>query len=201
VDNVKKKDILKFETRRRIYNYILENPSIHLGELVKKLKIPKTTLYYHLKYLEKENFILVKNNEGFRRHYAVQKVSNVNKKLLSILRQEIPCKIMLFMFLHKDYPSQIEISKHLNKHPTTISYHLDKLIENDLIIPYSYRKKTIYRVNIEHEIYDFFIQYKKSLLDDFIPFALDWWEYNIGSKRMEKVIKSTFEIFPHPYYA
>lgn len=194
------KRILKLEKRRKIYNYILKNPGVHLSELSKKLDIPKTTLFYHLNYLKKHELVLVKTVDRFSRYYGISKVGEKNKKIFVILRQEIPCKIMLYLILHKEFPSQVEISKHLRKHPTTISYHLDKLMDVGLVRPIPMGNKIRYRVNCEHEMYEFFIEYSKCLLDEIIPFATNWWEFIIQSDRVDKIIELVYEVLPHPYH-
>jgi predicted transcriptional regulator len=197
----KEKDILRVETRNRIYHFILINPGLHLSELSKKLEIPKTTLFYHINYLKKHNLILEKTSLGFCRYYGKMKVSENNKKIFSVLRQEIPRRIMIYLiFLHEDYVTQNEISKYLNKHPTTISFHLNKLIEIGMLERITIGKETKYKINYEHDIYDFFIKYNKTILDDVLPFAINWWNYKIQSDRIDNIIEFFQEIFPHPYY-
>ena len=94
------KSILKLEKRRKIYNYILKYPGVHLSELSKKLDIPKTTLFYHLNYLKKHELVLVKTVDRFSRYYGVRKVGEKNKKLIDFLLKE--------KFLDKRYSPFIE---------------------------------------------------------------------------------------------
>lgn len=49
--------VLLNDTRREIYNYILDNPGCHLRELSKNLNKPVSTLTWHLRILEKANLI------------------------------------------------------------------------------------------------------------------------------------------------
>jgi predicted transcriptional regulator len=145
--------------------------------------------------------ILERSSQGFSRYYGKMEVSEKNKKIFSVLRQEIPRKIMIYLiFLHEDFASQNEISEYLGKHPTTISFHLNKLIEVGLVNRITKGKEIKYRINYEHEMYDFFIKYNKSILDGIIPFALNWWEYKIQSDRIDNILEFFYEIFPHPYY-
>ena len=197
---MRKKDVLNFENRRNIYNLIVLNPGFHLSEISKKIDIPKTTLLYHLKYLEKKDLILKKSEDGFCRYYATNKVSAKNKKIFSILRHEIPRKILFYIIFHKDYPTQIEISKYLKKHPATVSFHIEKLIDCGLIEKITFGKKIKYKVNTEHDFYNFFITYDKTILNDLMPFALEWWDYNISINRIDKIMDFIYEILPHPYY-
>ena len=57
-----KEEILKLESRKLIYNYILEHPGLHFRELSRELKIPKSTLEYHLSYLKKLELIKIAVN-------------------------------------------------------------------------------------------------------------------------------------------
>ena len=58
---MRKEELLKLKIRRQIYQFILKYPGFHFSEISRKLKIPKTTLNYHLSYLEKYGFIVVKS--------------------------------------------------------------------------------------------------------------------------------------------
>jgi len=193
-------DIIKLTIRRNIYNYILNNPGIHISQISQDLKIPRTTLLYHLNYLEKKEIVYVKNTTSFRRYYTNGKLSAREKKILSVLQQKIPRKIMLYMILNPDQVGQIEISKYLKKHPTTIAFHIKKLIKIGFIGKTTVGNETKYWVNWESELYEFFIKYKKIMLDLEMPFAMDWWEFIMSSNRIDKMINGVYNVFPHPYH-
>jgi predicted transcriptional regulator len=63
-ENMKKNDILNIENRRIIFNHILNNPGMHFRKIQRDLKIPKTTLDYHLNYLKKHGFLEILNQQG-----------------------------------------------------------------------------------------------------------------------------------------
>ena len=44
---------LELESRRRIYDFILNHPGIHFSALCRRLNVPKTTMFYHINYLKK----------------------------------------------------------------------------------------------------------------------------------------------------
>ena len=69
-----------------------------------------------------------------------------------------------------------------------------------LVRPITRGNEIRYRVNCEHEMYEFFIEYNKCLLDEIIPFAVNWWEFMIQSDRVDKIIELVYEILPHPYH-
>jgi DNA-binding MarR family transcriptional regulator len=64
--------------------------------------------------------------------YASHKLGVQDKEILELLRQKIPCRILLHFFFVASC-SQIELSKELNLHPSTVSYHLKKMVEMGII--------------------------------------------------------------------
>ena len=140
-----KKDILKFDSRNRLYNYILKNPGLHLSELSRRLKIPKTTLLHHIISLKKQNLIDINPEKRYKRIYISEKLSRKDKEILHLLRQEVPCKILLHL-MATFVVSQIELSKELEKSPPTIEFHLKKLVDKDIIEPVTIENGLIRRI-------------------------------------------------------
>ena len=207
---IKKKDFLELETRRITYNYILNNPGLHLREISRDLSIPKTTLKYHLDFLKKQDMIIVRSDKKYLRYYITQRVGNLDKDIMGLIRQDIPRKIILFLFL---YPgnSRTDLSGDLDKSPTTISYHLKKLEKKDVVLKYKHGRKTVYKLKDQKNMYRFLITYEKSLAKDIaLTHLLNWVRYAIpdgipkrkpGDKRdIEDIEKVLYEIFPHPYH-
>jgi DNA-binding transcriptional ArsR family regulator len=128
-----RKDYLELENRKNIYNYILKHPGLNLIELSRKLKIPKSTLDYHLVYLKKRGIIASSSEGIYTRFYVSDTISCREKKLLALFRQKIPRKIVLLLLLYPEYFSQINLSKYLKIRPAAVYYHMNKLIEMDII--------------------------------------------------------------------
>lgn len=207
----KNEDLLKLETRRRIYNFILKYPGLHLRKICRKLKIPKTTMDYHLNYLKKHDLILIKTERGYNYYYVSKKVGNIEKKILAAIRQKTPRNIILFLFL---YPkkSRKDMVKELGTKPSTISYYLKKLKKLDLIDSDHIGRKTVYNIKDQKAMYHLFIKYEESLLldDMVIDHLLNWVKYAIpdGVPKRKSDSKSTdvddvynmlLEIFPNPF--
>jgi DNA-binding transcriptional ArsR family regulator len=221
-------NILILETRRRIYNYILQYPGLHLREISRRLTIPFSTLKYHLHFLEKRELIKEKAEGKYNRYYVSEKIGRHEKDMLSILRKDTPRTIILYLLVHI-YSSQIDISGSLKKHPTTIEFHLKKLLDLNIIEPVQpvngkiYRdtnpkiiecepigKEKIYVLKDPNAIYDLLTTYKHSLLEDnesnlilnyLDSFTKDLPKKLSNPKNWEDIaIETLFEIFPHPYH-
>lgn len=180
---ISRENILELKTRREIHQFILQNPGLHLREISRKMIIPKTTLKYHLDYLAKQSLVSVKLEDGYKRYFVTNKLGKKEKEILNLLRQEVPRNIIIYhMFFI--ISSQAELSKALEKHPSTIGFHLKKLKDLGILKSgWSHNSKIILKKNIiitrnkvgseiiyylsENElfymIYNLFIIYKDSL--------------------------------------
>jgi len=184
-----KKEILSLKKRRKIYHHILKYPGLYIRELSRDLNISFTTLNHHLNYLKKHDLLKAKSDERYTRYYVTGKVGSKDKNLLNVMRHTVPRNIILLFFL---YPlrnfSQIEIVRfakkwkthwtkigyHLNKHPTTIAYHLEKLLKMNIIESYTTGNETRYKLKDIDIIYNFLITYEKSFPGPVIGSILDW---------------------------
>lgn len=205
------KDILELETRRIIYNYILKHPGLHLRALVRELRSPKTTMNYHLNYLEKHEMVVGKTEKGYRRYYISQKVGVIEKEIINIIRQYLPRKIILFLYLYPE-KSRKKISMDLEKPITTISFHLKKLIDKEIIEKIKNGREYVYRLKNQKEIYKLLIRYEDTLskditLADLISWIRDFYPDDGLPKRnpkdktaTEDIMELLLEMFPHPYH-
>jgi DNA-binding MarR family transcriptional regulator len=139
---MEKNELLNLEIRRKIYKYIKDNPGLHLHELARKLEINYHNLRYHLSCLEKNDIITIKTSNSYSRVYP-NKICTIDKKLLNIIRQETPRNILLYL-CYSAVCSQKELSIELERHHTTIEYHLKKLIDLDIIEPAVVRDGVVY---------------------------------------------------------
>jgi len=130
---ISKKNILDFEARRNIYEFVEGNPGLNVGEISRRMEIPFTTLFHHLSKLEKQELIELKSKGRDKLAYAKFSIGVEEKKILELLREKIPCRILLHLFLVRSC-TQNELSKELNLHPATVSYHLKKMIKKEILV-------------------------------------------------------------------
>jgi DNA-binding transcriptional ArsR family regulator len=88
----------------------------------------------------------------------------LEKEILELLRKKVPCRILLFLFF-TPICTQKELSIELDLHPSTVSYHLNKMVkmriieeapvENGIIYPYPDPNdtRTIGKVPQKNEIF------------------------------------------------
>ncbi len=123
------KDIFP-KSRQMIYEAIVLLPGIHLRKISRMLNISKSTVSYHLQWLEQEGHIFYKSH-GKSHHYYSSLVGSNEATIISFLRKTTS-RLILLSLLIKSPSSQINISKSIGKHPTTVAFYLNKLIDKDI---------------------------------------------------------------------
>ena len=127
-----KESVLKLDTRQRIYDFILNNPGLHINEIKRRMNIPKSTLIYHTQCLTKLDLIEEKRSGKHCILYPIKKVGSKEKQILKILRDRTCLRIYIYSAYSICF-SQIELSKELELSPSIISYHLKKLLDLGVI--------------------------------------------------------------------
>jgi DNA-binding transcriptional ArsR family regulator len=225
---ITRENVLKLKARQEIRNLISKNPGLHIREISRKMDIPKTTLTYHLNYLEKRGLIIGKYDDVYNRFYITNTIGITNKKILSFMRRKTTRNILL-VFLSYIGVSRIELSRELEKSPRSIAFHLKRLLDADIIeqapvgdgivhrLKHSHvikrpriRNEIIYRLKNPKLIYDLFITHRKSLDEETINkfmAVLKWISLGGTPKKLigqndciDEAAAAIFEVFPHPYH-
>ena len=215
------KEMLYLETRKNIYNTIIKNPGIHQRELERKTKVANATLRYHIYRLIKNELIFKKNENGYSRYFVANGIDNNDKKMLNLLRQDMPRKILILLICQKGYDSltkkqikNIANPKFWRKDDidnykikldlTTINYHIKKLVDAGIVERIREGRKISYRIVDEDKIIDIIIKYQHTLDDLMVDEILEWFRSKLFEKRLSNVAENYldrfYEVFPHPYH-
>jgi predicted transcriptional regulator len=160
---IKSKEFLSvlnnIEIRKKIFEIVLKNPGLHVKKISEILKISGQLADYHLFYLERYEIVTAIKKAGYKRYYIRGKLGSKERKLLSLLRQEIPLKIILIL-LKKPYARHQEILCSLDVTASTLSYHIKKLIDNNVLYSKIINKKIRYIIKNKNEILQLLSKYK-----------------------------------------
>lgn len=169
-----KDKILELEKRKEIYNIVKKYSGSHFREIERKSRIPATSLRYHLHYLRKHGLISEEKSGNNLRYFSME--HNVeDKKLLSLLRQKNIRKILIYILTNKICTFE-EIVKSVGLSPSTISWYLKKLEDQNVIVK-KRGPKTTYSLNInEKEIINLLMSYKESFLDTLVDRVIEMWD-------------------------
>ena len=195
---INKKDILDLETKNKIYNFISKYPGLHLRELSRQLDIPKTTMDYHLSYLQKQGLIKKVVDGREHRYFTSEDISDIDKNILNIIRRKAYYDVIFFIY--RNYrATQERLSTKLNKSRSTISRRLNKLIELKIVEQVTINNTTFFRLVNQEELTLFFITYRTSFFDKNLSKNLEHADKNyskIWCIEMDRVIKHLNEILP-----
>lgn len=114
-------------TRAKIIEYIGANPGVHFSKMKKDLGLQNGNATYHLRLLEKRGFLRSINERNHRRFYPYgYKIPDV---ILSETEKEIVMRL-------KSNPkiTQTDLAKSMDLNQSTISYHIDKLTDKQVVL-------------------------------------------------------------------
>lgn len=154
------------KTYERIYNLIAQTPGLHLSKIAEMLTMSKPLANYHLLRMEKNNQITVMQEKGYKRYYVASDSINIHdKELLSLLRKELPLKIVLFL-ARRSPTRYTDILGSLDAAPSTLSYHLDQLIKKGIITQQRYGEEKGYSLCNRKDILAVILRYRLHVIVD-----------------------------------
>jgi len=167
-------DALELESRRRIYEQVEAVPGIHLRELNRRLKIPMGVIEYHLRYLERYELIVSRREGRYKRYFIIGKLGSRDKELLALLRQQMPRHILMHLLLHPKTTHK-KLRKVFSISASTLSFHLSKLLDANLIIQHRVGRKFQYKVQDEEEVARALIRFKEGFIDEVVDDFVQTW--------------------------
>jgi predicted transcriptional regulator len=170
--NAKKNNILKLKNRRDIYTLVLNNPGVYVMEISKILDIPKSTVNYHLRFLERKNLLRSEKKGKFTIYFVANNLGKLEKFFLKYLRNNISCRILFLTILFDEIYIE-EISRAHDRPINTVIYHLKNLEKDGLLEVKKYKKRVAYSINNR----EYFVRLLENHYDKIIeyPFFLDYY--------------------------
>ncbi len=146
-------DVLENENRNRLIDLILEEPGIHYKELLRKSNIAAGNLAWHLDILETYKIVGKKRIGKFLAYfpyYHKNPISNLNLKLS---KSQLTLEI-LDIIENKPGIWINKIAKIKNMHSKTIQYHVNKLIDLEIVHTTIEGKKKKLYPNLDSEYFE-----------------------------------------------
>ena len=159
----KEEKALELEARKTIYDFVVSSPGTHLREIQRQIDLPLGTVEYHLKYLVDKEMLVEKSDGNYKRYYPVGIYGSVDKNLLSLLRQEIPRRVVMKLLLNPGINFKV-LSEGFPVSASTLSYHLSK------------RRESLFYVNNQEEVAKVLLTHRKSFLDGLVESFANLWE-------------------------
>ncbi len=115
---------------RNIISIVNKVPGIRYKELQRVTKMPNGTLSYHIDTLMKDGVIKVKRDAGSTRLFPIN-MDEYTAEVISLLKDDVRLKIVKHLL--KRSATYQELHRVVNRSFSTLTWHLDKLINADVI--------------------------------------------------------------------
>jgi predicted transcriptional regulator len=139
-----KEILLENLQRKRIYEFIKNNPGFHLRELQRRLKIPLSSMEYHIDYMVRHQ-VIYKEKEGLYARYFAQQPTGEELELISALRHEKVREIVAIILEKTDVNFQ-DLKDYLNLPSSTLSYYLKYLMDHNILAKQQIGHESIYSI-------------------------------------------------------
>ena len=167
-------DGLELESRRRIYDYLVANPGVHLRRIGQALGMSTGMLSYHLMYLEREGMLKSETDGHRKRYFIARAFMEAQRRILGVLRQGVPRKIVVEILLHSERTfSQLREATGVSK--STLSYHLQKMMARDLLLRYRRERESVFAIKDMDEVTRLLVANRQSFHDDAVDRFADLW--------------------------
>ena len=134
---------LNLTSRLTIYNYIQENPAVHLRKISSDLSISIGSVQYHIDRLVEGGLIESERDSKYRRFFLAKKYSEFEKRLLSLMNR--PTTSMIIKLICKKGEIQHQsLASSLGITSQAISWQVKLLKGQGIIISYEKMGETFY---------------------------------------------------------
>lgn len=158
----------KNSVQEKIIHFIIKFPGVRYRELLRLTGLSNGVLTYHLNILDHSGRVKIDRiNNRITRYYS-KDISDKESKILAILRQKSTRNVLLFITYH-DSCTFNEIVAYTHKVPSTVSWHLMKLKESNMIRIRRHKDYNVYDLSIDKTFLLYTLQkYNKSLSSDIV---------------------------------
>ena len=134
--------------RERIIQFVNETPGIRYRELLRITGVSNGVLSYHLKLLDNSGKVRVHRVNNRTTRYFSHDVSIAESNLVALLRQTTTRKIIMYL-LESGSCGFNDIVKYTKKVPSTVSWHLSRLKDANIIKVRRQNELNYYEIKID----------------------------------------------------
>jgi len=166
---------LDLESRRAIYQEVADTPGVHFRALLDELDYAQGTLQYQLRWLAEEGLIDVSEDGKYTRYYPAAQFDDADRTVMNALRREYSRRILAHLLV--DGPlSTTDLSDRLEKAQSTVSWHLSKLADANLVTKERDGQRVLYRVSDSDRVRYLYTIHRQSFTDRIVDRLLGLWD-------------------------
>ncbi len=168
-----KDEILENKRRQKVYSYLKTNPGTHQRELQRKLKMPLSSLEYHLQYMKRRSIVFEEKNGNYSRYYC-SPLDPEDKRILLALRHSKLREVVLLILVNKK-TKQSFLADSLKLPYSTACLYLKYLVDNQVIKKTKVGYENFYTVEDEDRMAKVLVAYRSSFLDRLVDSVASVW--------------------------
>ena len=170
---MRREEVLEYETRRRIYRLIEDEPGLHLRELERRSGVPLSTLRHHLRYLRQHGLVEAVEDKNVRRYFATNLAEPMDRRALAVLRQESLRRVVLYVLARGGSADYQDIMKDLQIPPSTLAVYFSQLTQQGILTRRSIGRESRYDAVGPERTIRLLHRYRASFLDTLVDHLLD----------------------------
>ncbi|MGQ0798154.1 MAG: winged helix-turn-helix transcriptional regulator [Methanobacteriota archaeon] len=164
----------ELESRRRIYDFLVANPGVHLRRIGQNLGMSTGMLSYHLGVLERRG-VLKSEELGHRKRYFIARAfADVQRRILGVLREDVPRRIVMDI-LQYGQRSFADLLAASGVSKSTLSYHLHKLLAREILVRTKRGRESVFAIKDMAEVVDIVVANRRSFHDDAVDRFVETW--------------------------
>lgn len=118
--------------RRRIYSRIDAQQGIHMRQLHRDLRIPLSTLEYHLYWMERRSLVVTRRLGRYKAYFTENGLDRRDRDYVYFLRQEMPRRLLTLIYREPNISFQAMVRQMPISAPT-LTFHLKKLVDHHMV--------------------------------------------------------------------
>jgi predicted transcriptional regulator len=150
-------DILGNPLRSQIADYITKNPGSHVRDIRRAMNIDNAESAWHLKMLEKFGYLRGKRFGKYLAYYPANLAESAYDEILCTIRQDTTYHVLYDIFSSPN-ASLPEISQRLAMNPSTVQYHVDKLLKLNVLYAASDPASSGSRFTVNNDVWGGILQ-------------------------------------------
>lgn len=166
---------LELETRREIYQHVDDTPGVHFRALLEEFDYAKGTLQYHLRQLVRGGLLEVSDDGTYTRYYPAGSFDEADRAVMNALRREYARRIVAHLAVEGGLTTT-ELSDRLDRSPSTVSWHLSKLEDAELVTKNRDGRRVVYELTDPERVEYLYTVHRKSFTDRVVDRLFDLWD-------------------------
>jgi predicted transcriptional regulator len=158
--------------QEKIIQFVNDFPGVRYRELLRMTGVSNGVLSYHLNLLDNSGKVRVHRVNNRVTRYFSHDVSSVESNIIGLLRQNTTRKIIIYI-LENGPCGFNDIVNHTKKVPSTVSWHLTRLKDANIINvrkqnEFNYYEIKIDKFSLQNLLYKYKISFTEQIVDEYI---------------------------------